>query len=212
MEKIIDQKLIGLIKERRSITFFDPSREIDNQTLKEIIELASTAPSSYNLQPWKIVIIKSKENKKILREICYNQEKVEHASANILILANTKAGIENSTKILENYMELGYIRPEQKESIRTSIVNSWSDPERAYKKALRDSSLFAMNLMICARIFGLETHPIEGYNEQELRKFLNLPNHLIPVMIICLGYQNPKERLLPRGYRFKFHEITYAII
>ncbi|MFN3478054.1 MAG: nitroreductase family protein, partial [bacterium] len=89
---------------------------------------------------------------------------------------------------------------------------SWSNPERAYKKALRDSSLFAMNLMICARIFGLETHPIEGYNEQELKKFLNLPDHLIPVMIICLGYKNPKEKILPRGYRFQFHEITYTII
>ncbi|MFN3477865.1 MAG: nitroreductase family protein, partial [bacterium] len=125
MEKTVDQKLIDLIRERRSITFFDPSKEVDNETLKEIIELASTAPSSYNLQPWKIAIIKSKENKKILKEICYNQDKVEDATANILILANVKGGPENVDKILEINTELGYIKSEQKESIKTSIINSW---------------------------------------------------------------------------------------
>lgn len=211
MQQTIKQEMINLIKERRSITFFDPSKEVPLEILEEVVNLASTAPSSYNLQPWKIIIVKDKAQKSILKEICMNQQKVEDASANIIVLANTRGGIENVDKVLDSWIELGYITPDQKDSTKQSIINSWSNPEKAKNNAIRDSSLFAMNIMICSRIFGLETHPIGGFNEQKLREYLNIPDHLIPIMIIAIGYKDNSKQLLPRAYRFKFHEITKVI-
>ncbi|MCS7243577.1 MAG: nitroreductase family protein [Candidatus Calescibacterium sp.] len=211
MQQTIKQELVNLIKDRRSITFFDPSKEIPDQTLEELINLSSTAPSGYNLQPWKIIIVKDKQKKSVLKEICFNQQKVEDASANIVVLANTKGGIENVDRVLDNWIELGYINPDQKDPIKQSIINSWSDTERAKKKSIRDSAMFSMNIMICARIFGLETHPMEGFDEQKLREFLNIPDHMIPIMIIAIGYKDKTKELLPRAYRFNFQEISQLI-
>ncbi|MCS6955652.1 MAG: nitroreductase family protein [Candidatus Calescibacterium sp.] len=211
MQETIKQELVNLIKDRRSITFFDSSKEIPEQTLEELINLASTAPSGYNLQPWKIIIVKDKQKKSALKEICFNQQKVEDASANIVVLANTKGGIENVDRVLDNWIELGYINPNQKDPIKQSIINSWSDIERAKKKSIRDSAMFAMNIMTCARIFGLETHPMEGFDEQKLREFLNIPAHMIPIMIIAIGYKDKTKELLPRAYRFNFQEISKLI-
>lgn len=212
MNETLKRELINLIKERRSISFFDNTKEVDDQILKEIIEIASTAPSGYNIQPWKIAIIKSKQNKSILKSISFNQQKVEDASVNIVILANSKAGIENVEKVIDSWISLGYIKQEQKEQLKQSIINSWNDPEKAKIKAIRDSSMFAMNIMLAARIFGLETHPIEGFDKQKLIQFLELPEHLIPIMIICLGYFDNSKQLLPRAYRFSLEEISYKII
>ncbi len=211
MHKTVNQEMINIIKERRSITFFDPSKEIPDQTLKELIELASTAPSGYNLQPWKLIIVKSKDKKSKLKEICFNQQKVEDASANIVVLANTKGGIENVDRVLDSWVELGYIPKDQKEGLKQSIINSWSNEENAKRKAIRDAAMLAMNIMICARLFGLETHPMEGFDPQKLREFLNIPEHLIPIMIIAIGYKDETKQLLPRAYRFKFEEIANVI-
>ncbi|MEN3015768.1 MAG: nitroreductase family protein [bacterium] len=206
-----NEELINLIKNRRSITFFDPNKEVSLETLKQVVELAATAPSGYNLQPWKIIIVKDKQTKSKLKEICYDQQKVEDASANIIILANTKGGIENVDKVLDSWIQLSYITSDQKEQIKQSIINSWSDQERAKRKAIRDAAMFAMNLMICARIFDLETHPMEGFNAEKLKEFFQIPDHLIPIMIIAIGYHDKSKQLLPRAYRFSFEEIATVI-
>jgi hypothetical protein len=63
-----------------------------------------------------------------------------------------------------------------------------------------------MTVMIVARAYGLETHPMEGFDEERLKEFLGVDkDKLIPVML-AIGYKDPQRELLPRAYRFKFEE------
>jgi putative NAD(P)H nitroreductase len=78
-------------------------------------------------------------------------------------------------------------------------------------RAVRDASLFAMNIMTIARFFGLETHPMEGFNEQLLREFLNIEDYKEIPMIISIGYKDPTKNLLPRGIRFSFSDFGKII-
>jgi putative NAD(P)H nitroreductase len=196
---------LKLILERRSITFFDKTKEVDDELLIKMIELASLAPSSYNLQPWEVIIVKSKENKIKLREICFNQEKIQDASANIVVIANYKRAINNIEKVLNDAKSKGYDISVDK----NLIVNFYSI--NAKMRAVRDASLFAMNIMTIARFFGLETHPMEGFNEQLLREFLNIEDYKEIPMIISIGYKDPTKNLLPRGIRFSFSDFGKII-
>ncbi len=197
---------LKVIKERRSITFFDPMKEVPDEVIKEILNIASLTPSGYNLQPWEVVVVKSKEKKRKLKEICYGQQKVEDASANIVIVANLKAAEEHVDKVLESWEKLGYIKVEEKEKLREQILKSWASPERRKRKAIRDASMFAMSVMIVARFFGLETHPMEGFDEAKLKRFLKIGRDKVVPMIIAIGYKHPEKELLPRAYRFTFDE------
>ena len=210
-EKERREECLRYIKERRSITFFDPNRDVPEEVLKEILNLSALTPSGYNLQPWEVIVVKSKDKKKRLREICYNQEKVEHASANIVVIANTNAAEEHVDRVLDSWVELGYIKEKESKALRDTILAGWKSPERRKRKAIRDSAMFAMSVMIIARFFGLETHPMEGYDEAKLRKFLNIGKGRIPVMVIAIGYKDPKKELLPRAYRFRFEEFGKII-
>ena len=197
---------LRLITERRSITFFDPTRDVPDELLKEILEVSATAPSGYNIQPWEVIVVKDKDKKKKLKEICYNQQKVEDASANIVLIANTKAGFEHVDRVLDSWIELGYIKPENREALRNQILAGWQDQDRALRKAVRDTALFGMTIMIVARAYGLETHPMEGYDEQKLKEFLGIEDYKVVPMIIAIGYKDPSKELLPRAYRFRFDE------
>lgn len=52
-------EFIKVIHERRAVNFFDPSKPVSDDELKRIIETASLAPSGFNLQPWRLIVVKS---------------------------------------------------------------------------------------------------------------------------------------------------------
>ncbi|MGC9144430.1 nitroreductase family protein [Hydrogenobaculum sp.] len=202
---------------RRAVNFFDATKDIDLEVLKDIINKATTAPSSYNIQPWELVLVHTKQNKKILREICNNQPKVEEASADIIVIANPKAANEHADDIVKSWIELGYITEANKEAVKKSIIDSYGVydeneiPEKAKLKAVRDSSLFAMNLMVTARCFGFETHPMEGFDDKRLREFIKLPDFKIITMVIAVGHKDQNKKLLPRAFRYSFEDFVRVL-
>ncbi len=200
------RECVKFIAERRSITYFDPKRDVPEEVLKEILEISATAPSGYNLQPWEVIVVKSREKKKRLVEICFNQRKVLDASAVVVIVANTNAGEEHVDRVLDSWIELGYITTRQRKKLRETILAGWKSPEKRKRKAIRDASFFAMNLMITARMFGLETHPMEGFDEAKLKRFLGIGKDRIVPLIVAIGYRDETKKLLPRAYRFTFDE------
>ena len=62
-----------MIKTRRSVRDFKISK-IDNETIKNAILAAGSAPSGANLQPWHFVIIKDKIIKKKLKKAAEQEE------------------------------------------------------------------------------------------------------------------------------------------
>ena len=75
--------LVQAIRERRATPSFDgaPIPDVD---LKQILEAGLDAPSGYNMQPWRFVVVQTHEQKRRLRGASYNQPKVEEASAVIV--------------------------------------------------------------------------------------------------------------------------------
>src|SRR5258708_974991 len=78
-EKLLSQA----IAERRATPSFDGS-PMPPEDLRTILEAGLKAPSGYNIQPWRFVVVQSTEQKKRLRAASYNQAKVEEASAVIV--------------------------------------------------------------------------------------------------------------------------------
>ena len=123
-----------------------------------------------------------------------------------MFIANPRAGFEHVDKVLDSWVELGYIPKDVKEKLKENIQRGWIDRDKAVRKAIRDTALFCMTVMIVARAYGLETHPMEGFDEERLKEFLGVDkDKVIPVML-AIGYKDPQRELLPRAYRFKFEE------
>ena len=61
-----EKPLSRAIAERRASPSFDGS-PIPDADLQKILKAGLQAPSSYNLQPWRFVVVRSPEQKKRLR-------------------------------------------------------------------------------------------------------------------------------------------------
>src|ERR1700745_2949064 len=76
----LKKTLSQAIQERRATPSFDGA-PIPAEDLRQILEAGLHAPSGYNMQPWRFVVVQSPEQKKRLRAASFNQGKVEEASA-----------------------------------------------------------------------------------------------------------------------------------
>ncbi len=191
------------IKGRRSVNYFDASFNISDQEINEILELANLTPSSMNLQPWRVIAVKSLERKLALKKCAMNQNKVEEASVVFIVIAEQDACEKNIDEVLKSWVEIGYM------DVKTAVRYK-SFPQKLYgltgsekRKlfAIKNASFFAMTLMYSARALGYETHPIDGFNEEELKREFSIPDSSIVPVIIAAGKLSPSAKILPRAWR-----------
>ena len=64
------------ILRRRATRKFDPARPVPDDLLVRILGLATHAPSSFNLQPWRFLVVRTERNRQRLRACAFNQPKV----------------------------------------------------------------------------------------------------------------------------------------
>ena len=195
--------IIQAIKERRSINFFEPGKTISDDSIRELLEIANLSPSSFNLQPWNVIVVKDQERKKVLRQCAFNQPKVEEASAVLIMIANPKAVEEHLQRVLDSWQELGYIKQEMRETYINMAKNLYDTEDSLKRKtlAVKNTALFAMNLMLAAKEFGLETHPMDGFDEECIKKEFNIPAYMLIPMLIAIGNLKSGVTLLPRAFR-----------
>lgn len=102
------QKFLEVIKERRSVRHYDSTVKISREEMTEILELATLAPSSSNLQPWRFLVIDKPELKQKLLPIAYNQQQVVEASAVIAVLGDVES-YKKAEKIYGQAVEAGFM-------------------------------------------------------------------------------------------------------
>jgi nitroreductase len=71
-----------LIKSRYSVRNFTDDT-VDIKTIREILEIASNAPSGGNIQPWKVYVVTGSTKEKLIKKVLNNfdngvQEKIEY--------------------------------------------------------------------------------------------------------------------------------------
>jgi nitroreductase len=102
------QMFLDVIRERRSVRAYDPAVQISREEMTEILELATLAPSSSNLQPWRFLVIDKPELKEKLLPIAFNQQQVVEASAVIAVLGDVES-YKKADKIYGQAVEAGFM-------------------------------------------------------------------------------------------------------
>jgi len=192
--------VIENIVKRRSVNFFDSDVDITESELEEIINLAALAPSGYNTQPWDIVAVKEPEAKQRLRECAFDQPKVTEASVTLIMLADTE-GYKADNPAYRSFVEKGYMAEEGLEDFINQSVDIYSGLEKPDRYAVKNTSLFAMSLMYSAKALGWDTHPMIGFNPDDVKEEFGIPDKYIIPMLISLGKFDEEKNLLPRNDR-----------
>ncbi|RDY70350.1 nitroreductase family protein [Halobacillus trueperi] len=183
-----DTDFLTIAKERRSVRQYDPDYKIERKEIEELLETATLAPSSSNLQSWRFLVIDEQEEKERLLPIANNQQQIVDASAVIAVLGDKKA-YKNADQIYSQIAEKGNMPEDVKDMYVNSIFDNYGNfpEERLAKIAHIDGGIVAMQLMLAAKAKGYDTVPMGGYDEEQFLKAFQVPEEYTSVMLISLG-------------------------
>ncbi|MEK5415962.1 nitroreductase family protein [Paenibacillus odorifer] len=199
-----------LIQSRRSAMNFVEGVIIPQNELEEMFSYARLAPSAYNLQHTNYKVISNESLKEEIREAAYGQYKIHTASAVIVVLGD-KHAYQQAPEIYGGLKALGAMSQEEYDEQIEMINNAYID-NHAFQRdeAIRNASLSAMHFMLIAKDKGWDTCPMIGFDADAIQSTLNLPDHMVPVMLITIG-KDKKHKIRPRGYRKPVNEFVEFI-
>ncbi|WP_426272536.1 nitroreductase family protein [Exiguobacterium sp. R-17] len=179
-----------IVKGRRSIRNYDTNVKISKEEMTQILEEATLAPSSVNMQPWRFLVIDSEEGKATLAPLAkFNQVQVETSSAVIAVFGDMKA-VDQLENIYDTAVAKGLMPQEVRDRQVPAIQGMYSSISANDLKdsILIDSGLVSMQLMLVARAHGYDTNPIGGYEKDQIAEAFGLEKErYLPVMLLSIG-------------------------
>lgn len=175
------------LKERISANNFDPSRQLSEAEIKELITYATEAPSSFNIQHWRFIAITDQAAKERLKAVAYGQPKIAAAAVTFIILGDLR-GHEKMREIYQPMLDAGAVTAEQVDGWVGMAAGMYANGQNARDEAVRSGSLAAMALMLGAQAKGLVSGPMIGFDAAGVKREFNIADRYIPVMLLSVGY------------------------
>lgn len=203
-----------VVKQRRSVNFFDSERNVLPEILEKAIELASYSPSGFNLQPWKIIEVRDMAKKEKLGKLAWDQPKVTEAPVVLVFLADMegwKADNPVFEKNFEEFKKAGIMKEEQREWLANTCKGLYGSSEaRSVAFACKNTGFFAGMFMLAAKSLGLDTHPMDGFDLEGVKKEFNIPEKYWVPVIISVGYFKEGSQEPPYKWRQTPDEILVS--
>ena len=198
-----------LINTRTSINHFQPNRPLQESDISLLVELATKAPTAYNMQNWHFIAVQSEEAKIQLKSAAFGQQKIVDASIAFIICGKLEAHQQLSSA-LEPSVKANIIEQRVADAWVTQAMAAHENNDLLQRdEAIRSASLAAMSLLLAAQDMGLGSCPIGGFDAAEVSRQFALSENEIPVLIVVVGY--PKELNLRQKMRKPLSEILTVI-
>ncbi|MFM9156714.1 MAG: nitroreductase family protein, partial [Dolichospermum sp.] len=178
------------IVQRRSIKTFKPD-SISPDLLKQLVELTVAAPSSFNVQSWRIVLVQEETQKQALCAASWNQKQIIQAPVTFVFAADAAAGEKDLTPILEQGLATGAWNEGTVNYFRNAIPQfqaGLGDKRREY--AIKDAMIAATNLVLAAESLGLSTCFMNGWFEEQVKAIIGAENNpdIAIAVLVPVGY------------------------
>jgi nitroreductase len=180
--------IADLIHARTSASNYDASRSLTQADIAELIDLATQAPSAFNLQNWKFIAVQSAEGKARLLPLAFGQPKVIDAAVTFII-CGTLEPQATLPAALKPTLDAGIIDAATYDGWIGAVQNMYSaNPAMQRDEAIRSGALAAMTLMLAAQGKGLVSCPMIGFDQAGVAAAFGLAASDVPVMLVTVGY------------------------
>lgn len=185
------------IYQRRAIKAFDPEHRLTEEEETKLLEATIQAPTSFNIQHWRFVIVRDPALRQQIRtEFGNDQAQMTDASLLIIMTADTKAWAKKPERYWEN-------APQEVADLLVGWMGPFHEGREWLQRdeAQRSIGMAMQTLMLAAKAMGYDSCPMIGFDIDAVAKLINLPeDHVMgPMVAIGKGTKDawPKPGQLP---------------
>lgn len=207
MANVMEKTLSQAITQRRATSSFDGS-PLPEEDLRKILEAGLQAPSGYNMQPWRFVVVRSGEQKRRLRAASFNQAKVEEASAVIVACGDADGWRSGDLEEMLRLGREGGMPENYVEQAKVNIPNYLSNHPNFPMWLNRHVMVAFTTMMLMAEVLGYDTAPMEGFEQERVSEVLKLPLSYHVVALLAIGHLKGSDKFY--GGRFNMARTVFA--
>ncbi len=189
-------KTIEALSWRYATKKFDSSKLVENKKLEKIKNAFNLTPTSYGLQPIKLIIIQNQDLKNKLLPYSYNQNQIVDASHLLVFCIDN---IIDKEFILKNFDLIKSVRNTPDEILnpyKDYLVNHFNQlsSEEIIEWATNQAYLAMGNVLTVSALEKIDACPMEGFIPEKFTEILGLEQFdLTPVLVMPIGYRDKKD-------------------
>lgn len=202
----------ALALSRRSALKFAQGREVPDDILRSLVRVTQSAPSAFNVQPYKLVLVRDAERRRQLATAMTgekNAARVMEAPVTMIFAADKEPSklvpqlqqlAESAGQPPERVQNLAFLvtffggegvlatRVKQAAAHFLSPLQPMPSLSLAESWAYKNTMLAAQNYMLAATAHGLATSPMEGFDGSRVRNVVGMPERYGVPIVVPTGY------------------------
>ena len=195
-----------LLERRATMHFTD--EEVPEEYLNAILNFGGQAPSGYNLQPWRFIVVRDAENRKRLQKVAYNQPKVAEAAVVLICFGMQEEWKERAGEVFREGAERGAGDPNTWEKSRDGAFKFLDNMQSMPVWVHRHTMIAYTTMLLAAEAYGFDTAPMEGFDPAAVKREFNIPEEAEVCALLAIGRGQEPEKAYPG--RFSLNRIVFS--
>ncbi len=187
---------INALNWRYATKSFDPELILEDEKIDLLKQAFNLTPTSYGLQPLKLLVISNKSLQDKLLASSFNQKQVTTASHVFVLCIEKKI----DTSFIKNHFELVKEIRETPDTVlepfRNFLIKDFSkkNDEELKQWAKNQAYLALGNMLTVCAIEKIDACPMEGFLPNKYSEILNLDDSQIePVLVLPVGIRHKND-------------------
>ena len=183
--------VIECILSRRATKYYDPAVSLSDDQIRELVRIGTSAPTSFHMQNWRFIAVRTSEAKARLSPIAWNQPPITDAAVTFIVCG----------QLADSSVIPGRLAPLVEAGIMPAkLVPAWEIPardlymeypQRQRDEAVRTGTFGAAAMIYAARSLGLGSTPMIGFEAEAVHREFGLADDEVPVMLLSIGAERP---------------------
>ena len=194
---------IESIYQRRAVKHFDPDHRLTEDEEKKLLEATIQAPTSFNIQHWRFVIVREPDLRaRIRNDFGNDQAQITDASLLVVFTADVKAWQKDPQRYWQN-------APKEVSDLLVGWMAPFHEGREWLQRdeAQRSIGMAMQTLMLAAKSMGYDSCPMIGFEIDEVAKLINLPEDHVMGPMVAIG-KGTKEAW-PKPGQLALEEIVF---
>jgi nitroreductase/dihydropteridine reductase len=193
---MIQTQILDALNWRYAIKKYDADKKLTQEQLALLFEAVRMSPSSFGLQPYKIIHVTNPKVRNELKSAAYGQTQVTDASDFLVFVVPTNLNdsdvddfigmiskAQNAT--LDSLKQYG-------DMIKGSLASRTAEQNTAW--SVRQAYIALGILIAAAALLRIDVSPMEGFDPKQFDEILELKNkNLTSVVTAALGYRSTED-------------------
>lgn len=182
---------------RHACKVFDTEKQIPAEEFDSLLEVARTSPSSFGMEPWRLIVVRNEKLRKALKPSCWNQSQITDCSELIVFTTDNNV-VRSGTPYVRKMFERRGLSAEMVDTYMGVYKNYLADIENdellLENWTAKQCYIAAANMMTYAATLKIDSCPIEGFDKEEVEAILDLPEGRYVALLCAFGYRvNPQS-------------------